>query len=44
MGPKSSIFGENLKKFGKSIKKSKFENLVTLLLFTPLVGSLALAG
>jgi hypothetical protein len=32
-----------LKKFGKSIEKSKIENLVTLLQLTPLVGFLAMA-
>jgi hypothetical protein len=37
MGPESSIFGESL------IKKSKFENRVTLLQLTPLVGFLAMA-
>jgi hypothetical protein len=33
-----------LKKFGKSIEKSKIENLVTLLQLTPRVGFLAMAG
>jgi hypothetical protein len=33
-----------LKKFGKPIKKSKIENLVTLLQLTPLVGFPAMAG
>jgi hypothetical protein len=32
-----------LEKFGKSIKKSKIENLVTLLQLAPLVGFLAMA-
>jgi hypothetical protein len=32
-----------LEKFGKSIKKSKIENLVTLLQLTPLVEFLAMA-
>jgi uncharacterized protein YybS (DUF2232 family) len=32
-----------LEKFGKSIEKSKIENLVTLLQLTPLVGFLAMA-
>jgi hypothetical protein len=32
-----------LKKFGKSIEKSKFENLLTLFQLTPLVGFLAMA-
>jgi hypothetical protein len=32
-----------LKKFGKPIEKSKIENLVTLLQFTPLVGFIAMA-
>jgi hypothetical protein len=32
-----------LKKFGKPIKKSKIENLVTLLQLTPSVGFLAMA-
>jgi hypothetical protein len=32
-----------LKKFGKPIKKSKIENLVTLLQLTPLVGFLPMA-
>jgi hypothetical protein len=43
MGPKQSIFGESLKKFEKSIEKSKIENLVTLLQLRPLVGFLAMA-
>jgi hypothetical protein len=38
------IFGESLKKFGKPIKYSKIENLVTLLQITPLVGFLTMAG
>jgi hypothetical protein len=37
-----AFFGESLKKFGKPIEKSKFENLVTLLQLTPLVGFLAM--
>jgi hypothetical protein len=44
MGPKYSIFGDNLTKFGKTIKKSKIENLVTLLQLTPLVGFSTMAG
>jgi hypothetical protein len=43
MGPKYSIFGESLKKFGKSIEKSKIENLVTLLQLTPFGGFLTMA-
>jgi hypothetical protein len=33
-----------LKKFGRSIEKSKIENLATLLQLKPLVGFLAMAG
>jgi hypothetical protein len=42
-GPKYRIFGESYKNFGIPIKKSKFENLATLLRLTPLVGFLAMA-
>jgi hypothetical protein len=38
LGPKQSIFGDYLKKFGKPI-----ENLATLLQLTPLEGFLAMA-
>jgi hypothetical protein len=38
-----SIFGENLKKIGKPIEKSKIENLATLLQLIPLVRLLAMA-
>jgi hypothetical protein len=43
MIPNKAFFVEVLKEFGKTIEKSKTENLVTLLQFTPLVGYLAMA-